>query len=870
MNKTIFKSLVIVVTLFVAAFTHSYNMFNYPYYENDEGTYMSQSWSLLNQGKLAPYTYWYDHAPAGWVLIAGWVKLTGGIFTFGHSINSGRTLMFIIHLATCLLLFYITQKLSGKLFPGVIAVLVFSLSPLAIYFQRRVLLDNIMVFWILLSLALLLQRALKLRYVLLSALTFSLAILTKENAIFFLPAFLYAIYAQSLKENRNFALGQWLAVSGLIVSTYFLFAFLQGELLPTGIFNNQPHVSLFSTLQFQFTRGSRLPFWNPQSDFYVNLQEWLRKDAFTIVAGAVSTIVSFLLSVKVRQLRIPLLLALLFWIFLLRGKVIIDFYVIPAIPLLSLNLGILLGYLSNHLSSKMRLYFQGFSFLVLLIGVYLANTTVSFNTYFSNETGIQIMAINWVKQNLSPESYLITDNYAYTELHDPGFINTKVFKNADWFWKLDYDPEIIEQKYQGEWQKINYLVMSHEMIKQISLGSQNSLKKAFDNATEIIFWKNKYGSLFDLRKLVSKNGDWAAIFKINTQEQIILHQSWVFFKKNFIKNYGQVIDPNNNDATTSEGQAYTMLRAVWEDDQATFDGVWQWTKDHLQYRLDDKLLSWLWVKGEKDYQLGDSASATDADEDIALALLIAYKKWGEEKYLSQAKEIINDIWKKEVVSINGHYLLVAGTDNKKRNGYLVNPSYFSPASYQIFARIDASHPWNQLADDSYWALNKITSQGNNKIFLPQNWVVINENWQISSASPYIEKNSDFYGFDSFRITWRLALDVVWFNNPKAKNYLKKVSPFFTNQWLNKGNFASLYDLSGQEQSDYQNLSTATGALATLSITNPEMAKDIFQKLYKETFDFNEGFWKDKNDYYDQSWGWFASAIYSHNLPNLWQ
>src|SRR3989344_6586487 len=72
--------IIIVILLIVSIFPHAINMFHFPYYENDEGTYMSQAWSLLKFGKLAPYTYWYDHAPLGWVFIAIWVKLTGGFF----------------------------------------------------------------------------------------------------------------------------------------------------------------------------------------------------------------------------------------------------------------------------------------------------------------------------------------------------------------------------------------------------------------------------------------------------------------------------------------------------------------------------------------------------------------------------------------------------------------------------------------------------------------------------------------------------------------------------------------------------------------------------------------------------------------------
>src|SRR5215217_4607702 len=43
---------------------------------DDEGTYVAQAWAILHQGRLAHYTYWYDHPPLGWIQIAGWAWLT--------------------------------------------------------------------------------------------------------------------------------------------------------------------------------------------------------------------------------------------------------------------------------------------------------------------------------------------------------------------------------------------------------------------------------------------------------------------------------------------------------------------------------------------------------------------------------------------------------------------------------------------------------------------------------------------------------------------------------------------------------------------------------------------------------------------------
>ena len=57
--------LAVLLLIAVAGIAHGVNMGNFPYYEDDEGTYVSQAWSVLREGQLAPYYYIYDHPPAG-------------------------------------------------------------------------------------------------------------------------------------------------------------------------------------------------------------------------------------------------------------------------------------------------------------------------------------------------------------------------------------------------------------------------------------------------------------------------------------------------------------------------------------------------------------------------------------------------------------------------------------------------------------------------------------------------------------------------------------------------------------------------------------------------------------------------------------
>ena len=192
---------------------------------------------------------------------------------------------------------------------------------------------------------------------------------------------------------------------------------------------------------------------------------------------------------------------------------------------------------------------------------------------------------------------------------------------------------------------------------------------------------------------------------------VLLTSSWENYKTRFINQDGRVIDYGQNGITTSEGQSYAMLQAVWMDDKATFDKVWAWTKDTLK-RPNDNLFSWRWGQLDNNqYGVlpdGGENSASDADSDIALALILAGRRWEQSDYINQAKPIIQDIWNIETDVVNNKRYLVAGNWAIGNDKSVINPSYFAPYAWRIFATVDddPTHDWNGLIDPAYQLLNQ--------------------------------------------------------------------------------------------------------------------------------------------------------------------
>ena len=148
---TWFEAILVVLGLATAFVFHAYNIFNYPRYELDEGTYISNAWAIT-QGLISPYPYGYGHPPLAWMQIAAWMQLTGGPFTFGNALNSGRVFMLFYAVGSALLVYLIVRRWSGSRSAALLALIIFSLSPLSVTFQRQIYLDNVATFWLLLSL----------------------------------------------------------------------------------------------------------------------------------------------------------------------------------------------------------------------------------------------------------------------------------------------------------------------------------------------------------------------------------------------------------------------------------------------------------------------------------------------------------------------------------------------------------------------------------------------------------------------------------------------------------------------------------------------------------------------------------------------
>jgi 4-amino-4-deoxy-L-arabinose transferase-like glycosyltransferase len=514
------ERLLLVVSLLTGAISHGYHLFIYPLYITDEGIYMEQAWSVLREGQLSPYTYFYDHAPAGWLLIAGWVALLPHQFeTFGNAINTGRVLMLLVHVASTYLLFRCTRRLSGSLIAAVVACFLFNVSPLAIYYQRQVLLDNLMVFWLLLSLYLATSDDRRILTPLFSGMVLGVSVLTKENAIFFVPVVGYLLYGK-VRQRRNyrFALTFWSFGVFSIVSLYFLYAVLKNELLPSHFsFNlNQPpadHVALLFTIwqQLHRTQGSIL---DPHGIFWTfSLGTWLPKDTFLLVGGIGATLINLFIGLSNRKRHhgelVAALLALSYTFYLIRGSVMLEFYVVPLVPCMAINIGMVASRVLRLVpgdrvmplvsGSVRALILAGcFAVLILPLGGYVLvhdqyHKTVLHDLYKLPLTEMQDEQLAFIRTHIPPDARIIMDDDLWVQLHDV----QPFYPRAHSHWKASSDPAVRDKLFAKNWQNIDYIVMSNKMLLAMQQnntgGSEDYILEALRHATPI--WQLTHGNI---------------------------------------------------------------------------------------------------------------------------------------------------------------------------------------------------------------------------------------------------------------------------------------------------------------------------------------------------------------------------------------
>lgn len=338
------------------------------------------------------------------------------------------------------------------------------------------------------------------------------------------------------------------------------------------------------------------------------------------------------------------------------------------------------------------------------------------------------------------------------------------------------------------------------------------------------------------------------------REYYCLKKGYDYYKKAFISSDGRVMDPARGNITVSEGQSYILQRAVVSNDPKTFNLAYNWTKKHLQRR--DKLFAWIWGKDTKGkYKVLDINSAADADVNIAFALILAYERWKDEKYLKEAKPIISSIWRNETRNVNRRRVLMPGFVQARAERIEINPSYFHPLAFKSFKKYDTWHNWDKVVESSHYFIMESSSK--TKTGLPPNWFLVERGKIILENN----EKSDF-SYDSIRVFKKYYWDYIETKDARDLDILAK-SKFFIKKWKKSKKFYTNYKADGTLRDFNEFIGGIAIIIPSMSIYDKKVVMEIFNsKIDPYLFDKNR--LTTRNDYYGKNLLWYGCYLYFRN------
>ncbi|MFE0425195.1 ArnT family glycosyltransferase [Streptomyces sp. NPDC058953] len=464
--------------LVVIVLVQGWNITGFPALSDDEGTYLSQAWAVQQGEGLAHYTYWYDHPPLGWLQIAGLTYLPALFSPESMNVATMRYTMLLVSAVSAVLVYVLARRLFLPRWAAGAAMAAFGLSPLSVYFQRELFLDNIAVMWMLLAFCLAASPSRHLWHQFAAGLAGAVSVLSKETMLLVLPALLITLWTHSHRETRKFVVTGAIASCGLIGLSYPLYALLNNELFATG-----DRVSLFDGIHYQLSRPGSGFILDEGSGTHKTYESWLYYDPILPLAGVAAAVVllaAFHWSVTARAVAGPALAVATLTLVAFRPDGYLPaMYIIQALPFLAL---VLAGAAASAVHAILHRggpaagtgpgaagpvhRFRPTPRRALVAALALVAAVITVPAWADGNRDALTQDANrhyraaaaWFETQVDDpaNTRVLVDDALWLDLVHDGY---EPGTGVVWFYKADLDPEVIEAMPRG-WRDIDYVVSS--------------------------------------------------------------------------------------------------------------------------------------------------------------------------------------------------------------------------------------------------------------------------------------------------------------------------------------------------------------------------------------------------------------------------
>lgn len=310
------------------------------------------------------------------------------------------------------------------------------------------------------------------------------------------------------------------------------------------------------------------------------------------------------------------------------------------------------------------------------------------------------------------------------------------------------------------------------------------------------------------------------------------------------------------DPTVSEGQGYGMIFTALmagEDVNARkyFNGLYEFVLDHPTNNHVD-MMDWYVPENEGADSLGDN-SAFDGDCDIAYALLLAEKQWGNNTRFDYGAEAARRIAAlKDMIGPTS--MLPMFGDWVDPNGPLWNEwssrtSDFMIGHFRAFAHATGDSYWDAVSDACLDAGQQVSDDYSFQTRLLPDFIMEDS----QSAQDYKPAHSYFlegpndgnYGWNALRYPIRYTTDAIFSNDPRTLQPMRDISVWIHGDTAgNPYMIAAGYELDGN--SIYGGPSFApefSCGFALAAMTNPNQ-QIWLNELYDSFFQTSFGYYPD--------------------------
>lgn len=475
----------------------------WPAWGQDEGTYTDQAVAVLN-GRISWYTYWYDHPPVGWMLLAPFIGVLK-LFGFDY-MTAARIVSAVCLIISSMLVYGISYRITARRYLSLLAPALLLTGALTWTSGRMVFLDVYALPLFLGSIFLFLDSKKRLWHYAIAGILFAVSVLCKETFLLFLPGILYLAW-QRLSEYdperrrilRPFAFTAALTTIVLLVGSYPVFAMMRGELLP-----GEGHVSLWDAVMFQLVdRDGSGRVWEAGSVKQELWLSWIHADPILLLSLAASVLLVF-----VRQWRwLPIAVAGFALPALIGNGYVPVMHIIALLPLAALawvayaETGWRL--LSRTSIKPLHVGYASALIAISAIALPVRSMAVMDDTDLDANDNINT-ALAWVSENTSPDANILADGSMIVQIYEMGYeinvdplthgVSPQSYVVAHE--KLDRDPEVAQKFDNGC--DIDYVLLTGQIKADIeSLGLSN-VTEVLARSTSV--WHN---DAVDIRKAVT-------------------------------------------------------------------------------------------------------------------------------------------------------------------------------------------------------------------------------------------------------------------------------------------------------------------------------------------------------------------------------